>query len=79
MQIYKEFTFRYTIDQQQKNLVLKKKGFSKNCTISVTIKLGQNTRNFSTAKVNLITYSICVVLAQYAVNIQLLVVSYKFV
>jgi len=79
MQIYKEFTFRYTIDQQLKNLVLKKKGFSKNCRISVTIKFGQNTRNFGTAKVNPITYSFCVVLSQYAVNIQLLVVSYKFV
>jgi len=79
MQIYKEFTFRYTIDQQQKNFVLKKKGFSKNCRISVTIKFGQNTRYFSTANVNPITYSICVVLAQYAVNIQLLVVYYKFI
>jgi len=63
MQIYKEFTFRHTIDQQPKNLVLKKKGLSKNHRISVTIKFGQNTRNFSTAQVNPITCSICVVLA----------------
>ena len=62
MQIYKEFTFRYIVDQQLKILVYIKKGLLQNHRISVTNSIKTSETESETAEVNPITYSICVVL-----------------